>query len=228
MTHLALLAVLCSMPKTEDLEPPAAALQGPSSARLSLPVVLRFDDPLVDDVTPLTKLATGAAEPGHASREPVTAVARFGPAVARRHFEQAAWGEKGAERALVVKSVSCAWRDGPSYEVKVVVDRYEGDRRLGQATGSGFAMADRTGQRTGAAFAGPFAMAVHADANQPKPKDDGPVIRQATVAALDAALLQLSAVWAGEQAMAKARADAEALMKKAVPPAPAPAAKKKK
>src|SRR5262245_56815961 len=106
MTALALVAVLATMPQTEDLEPPAAGLQGPSSTRLALPVEIRFDDSLGDDVTKLVKQSTGVAEPGHATREPVWAVARFAPAVARRHFEEAKWGEKKAERSIVIKSVS--------------------------------------------------------------------------------------------------------------------------
>jgi len=217
MLTLVLAAALSNLPATTDLEPPPAALTGPSSTRLALPVAIRFDDSLSDDISKLISKDDGSS--AGATREPVWAVARFAPGVARRHFEEAKWGEKGAERSVVVKSVSVAWSSGPNYEVKVVVDRYEGDHRLGQATGSGWARPDRTGQRTGAAFAGPFAIAVHNDANQPKPQDDGQVIRQATVAALDSALYQLAAVWGGEQMMAKARADAEAMMKKAQAPA---------
>jgi hypothetical protein len=215
MTGLALAAFLASLPQTQDLEPPAAGLQGPSSTRLALPVELRFDDTLTDDVTQLVKQSTGSAEPGQATREPVWAVARFGPAVARRHFEEAKWGDKKAERSIVIKSVSCTWTEGPHYQVKVVVDRYENGHRIGQSTGTGYAMADRTAQRTGAAYAGPFGIAMRHDANQPKPEDDGQVIRQATVAALDSALMQLAAVWSGEQMVAKARQDAEAAMKRA-------------
>src|SRR4051794_8551615 len=143
---ISLLCALSSIPPGADYEPPAAALSGPSTARLALPVALRFDDTLTDDVSHLVKQSTGSAEPGHATREPVWAVSRYAPGVARRHFENATWGDKKAERSLVIKSVSVSWRDGPHYEVQVVVDRYEGTRRLGQATGKGFATADRTAQ----------------------------------------------------------------------------------
>jgi hypothetical protein len=76
-------------------------------------------------------------------------------------------------------------------------------------------MADRSGQRVGAAYAGPFGAIVHNNANQAKPEDDGLIIRQATVAALDSALMQLAAVWGGEQLTAHYRQEAEANMKKA-------------
>ncbi|MBL8954616.1 MAG: hypothetical protein JNK82_27815 [Myxococcaceae bacterium] len=206
---LALLALL-SMPEGADYEAPSEALKGPSSSRLALPVSVRFDETMTDDVSKLVKQSTGSAAPGHATREPVWAVARYAPSVARRHFEQAAWGgaDKKPERSVVVKSVGCSWREGPHYECKVVVDRYEGARRLGQATGTGYGYADRTEERTGAAWAGPFGAGVRAEADQPKPEKDGVVIRHATVAALDQALYQLAAVWAGEQQAAE-------LMKKA-------------
>ncbi|MHB8872863.1 MAG: hypothetical protein ACYC8T_04185 [Myxococcaceae bacterium] len=167
---------------------------------------MHFDGSLTGDLSPLVKKDSGEAE--FSSREPVGAVARFAPAVARRHFEQASWGEKKAERAVVIKSVAVSYSDGPHYEVKVVVDRYEGERRIGQATGTGYGYPNRTGERIGAAYAGPFAPIVQNNANQPKPEDDAPVLRTATVAALDSALLQLAAVWAGEQLAEKYRQDA--------------------
>jgi hypothetical protein len=200
---LLLLAVLASMPEGADYEAPAAALKGPSSSRLALPVAVRFDESLTDDVSKLVNEQSGAADPAHQTREPVWAVSRYALSVARRHFEQASWGDKKAPRSIVVKSVSCSWRDGPHYECKVVVDRYDGARRLGQATGSGFGYADRTAERQGAAWAGPFSGAAMAEAGKPRPKDDGVVIRHATVAALDQALYQLAAVWAGEQLSAE-------------------------
>lgn len=213
MTALPLLALLASMPTPADLEPPAAALTGPSSTRLALPVTIRFDDTLTDDVSSLVKKDTGRAE--GASREPVWAVARYAAAIARRHFEQASWGTKNAERTLVVKNVSVGWTEGPSYEVKVVIDRYDGDHRVGQATGSGWGNPDRSGQRAGAAWAGPFGGIVHANANQAKADEDGVTLRTATVAAIDSAMMQLGMVWAGEQLGAKMRADAEVMMRKA-------------
>lgn len=213
---LALAAVLASVPPGADYEAPAEALKGPSSSRLALPVAVRFDDALTDDVTKLTKQDTGKAEPGHATREPVWAVSRYAPSVGRRHFEQVTWGDKKAERSLVVKSVSCSWRDGPYYECKVVVDRYEGARRLGQATGTGYASADRTAERQGAAWApGVFGMAARAEASQPKPQEDGSVIRNATVAALDQAMMQLASIWSSEQLAAQYRREAEESIRKA-------------
>lgn len=214
-TALALLAVLASMPPKQDLAPPAAALTGPSSPRLALPITLRFDVSLNDDISDLIRKDTGKSQ--SRSREPVYAVARYAPAVARRHFEEAKWDETDGDRAVVVKSVSVSYSPGPHYEVKVVADRYENGRRVGQATGSGWGTGDRTSQRAGAAWAGPFGHAVNDDANQAKGEEDGPVIRSATVAALDNALYQLAAVWAGEQMMQKA-------MEQAKPAAP----KKKK
>ncbi len=211
MYALPLIALLAALPPTQDQEAPAAALTGPSSTRLALPVALRFDDSVSSDVTPLVKKDTGQAE--SSSKDPIAAIARYAPSVARRHFEQASWDEK-SPRSVVVKSVAVTWSNGPHYEAKVVVDRYEGTRRIGQATGSGFATADRSGQRVGAAYAGPFGAIVHNNANQAKPEDDGAVIRQATLAALDSALMQLSAVWGGEQLTAQYREQAEQAMKK--------------
>lgn len=104
MTALPLLALLASMPVNGDFEPPPGSLVGPSSARLALPIALRFDDTFTDDVSKLIKKDSGAAE--GASREPAWAVARYLPAVARRHFEQAAWSPKNTERTVVIKSVS--------------------------------------------------------------------------------------------------------------------------
>jgi hypothetical protein len=226
MIALALTALLASMPQKQDLEPPATALTGPSSARLALPVTMRFDVTLTDDITGLIRKDTAKAE--SSSREPVWSAARFGLSVARRHFEEAGWSETDGERALVIKSVSASWTPGPNYEVKVVVDRYEAGRRVGQATGTGYGRPDRTGQRVGAAFAGPFGGLVHSNANEAKGEEDGLILRAGTVAALDSAFLQLASVWAGEQLMAKARADSEAMMKKAQDDAKAAQKKAKK
>ena len=222
MHTLIAIALFASIPKGEDFPPPPAALTTPSSARLALPVTVRFDEAMQTDISPLVKKDSGAS--AGSSREPVYALARFSLGVARRHFEDAKWADKNGERTLVVKSVAVTWTDGPRYEVSVVVDRYEGDHRLGQATGTGYGMGDRTAQRQGAAFAGPFGGMVHNEASQAKAEDDGVVIRQATVQALDTALNQLSAYWNGEQMQAKARADAEAMIKAAQQP---PAKKKK-
>ncbi len=213
MISLPTLVLLASMPTPGDYEPPPTALTGNSSARLALPVTLRFDDTLNDDVTQLIKKDTGRAE--GASREPVYAVARYAPSIARRHFEQATWGTKNGERTLVVKSVSVVWSAGPNYEVKVVVDRYDGEHRVGQATGSGWGRPDRTAARAGAAWAGPFGGMVHEEANRSKADEDGVTLRTATVAAIDSAMNQLGAVWAGEQLGARMRAEAAESVRKA-------------
>lgn len=97
----------------------------------------------------------------------------------------------------------------------VVADRYEGERRIGQATGQGYGYPDRRAQRTGAAYAGPFGGFVHENANQAKGEEDGVTLRVATVAAIDSALLQLAAVWQGEQLGAQMRAEGQAAAKKA-------------
>ncbi len=226
MTALALIPLLASMPQKQDLEPPATALTGSSSARLALPVTMRFDVTLTDDVTGLVEKNTAKAS--SSSREPVWSAARFGLSVARRHFEQASWNETDGDRALVIKSVSASWTPGPHYEVNVGVDRYEGGRRVGQASGTGFGRPDRSGQRVEAAFAGPFGRIVNNGANEAKGEDDGLVLRAATVAALDAAFVQLSAVWVGEQMVARSRAESDAMIKKAQDDAKATQKKGKK
>lgn len=213
---LALTAVLASLPPGADYEAPSAALKGPSSSRLALPVAIRFDPALTDDVTKLVKQDTGRAEPGHATREPVWAVARYAPSVGRRHFEQVTWSDAVSERALVVTSVGCTWREGPYYECKVVVDRYEGKRRLGQATGTGYGSADRTEARRGAAWApGVFGAVARNELRQPSPEEDGPVVRNATVAALDQAMHNLATIWSAEQSAAQARREADEMIRKA-------------
>jgi hypothetical protein len=215
---LLLALVLTALPPGEDLPLPPGALTGNASPRLALPVTIAFDPAITDDLTQLVK-DDGSTRAG-ATRDPVWAIARFGPAIARRHFEDAKWTE-ALPRSVVVKSITVTFRSGPAYEVKVDVDRMEGTRRLGQATGSGYGMGQRnTAQRTGAAYAQMFGGRPKNGLTEANPAADAEVIRNATLQALDSALMQLGMVWGGEQLMQKAREDAEAMMKK-------PATKKK-
>lgn len=228
MTALVLALVLTAVPEGEDL-PLTAPLQGMASSRLALPVSIGFDTTVItDDVTTLTK-DDGSTRAG-GTRDVVGSLARFAPAVARRHFEDAKWNDATNTRMIIVKSVSVLWRSGPSYEVRVEVERRDGEKRLGQATGTGYGTAPRNnGQRMGAAYANAFGARPKNGLTEANPATDGETIRVATLQAFDTALLQLSAVWAGEQMMAKAQEDAAAAMKRAQEAQkPAPAASKKK
>lgn len=226
MNALLVALALASMPPGEDLAIPPNALTGMASARFALPVVIAFDASITDDVTQLVKDDNTTRAGG--TRDPIWAIARFGPNVARRHFENASWTE-AIPRSIVIKSVAVMFRSGPSYEVTVEVDRYEGTKRLGQATGKGYGQGQRnTAQRTGAAYANMFGGKPKNGLTEANPVADADVIRNATLQALDSALLQMAAVWAGEQMMAKAKEDAEAMMKKNQPPPAAPAPAKKK
>jgi hypothetical protein len=211
MNALALVLVFAGLPPGEDLPLPTSATLGMASTRLALPVTLAFDPALTDDVTPLVKDDKTTRAGG--TRDPVWAVARFAPNVARRHFEDASWtGTSG--RAVVVKRIAVMFRSGPSYEITVDVDRYEGTRRLGQATGKGYGTGQRsTAQRTGAAYANLFGARPKNGLTEADPVADADVIRNATLQALDSALLQLSMTWGGEQLMRKAQEDAAAMMK---------------
>ncbi|MFT3706987.1 MAG: hypothetical protein QM817_04890 [Archangium sp.] len=209
------LVALGGLPPGEDLAIPQNALTGMASPRLALPIVIAFDPALTDDVTPLVK-DDGTTRAG-GTRDPIWALARFGPNVARRHFENASWNE-ALPRSIVIKSVSVMFRSGPSYEVTVEVDRYEGTKRLGQGTGKGYGTGQRnTAQRTGAAYANMFGGKPKNGLTEANPAADADVIRNATLQAFDSALLQLGMVWGGEQMMQKAKEDAEAAMKKSQP-----------
>jgi len=95
-----------------------------------------------------------------------------------------------------VKSAVVLFHPGPSYQVQVVVDRYEDGRRLGQATGSGYAQPDRKADQVRAAFApGPWGYAARNEAQKPRPEEDAVTIELATVRALDHAFMQLGVVW---------------------------------
>lgn len=228
MTALVLAFVLTAVPEGEDL-PLTAPLQGMASSRLALPVSIGLDTAVItDDVTPLMK-DDGTNRAG-GTRDVVWSLARYAPSVARRHFEDAKWNDATNPRMLIIKSVSVLWRQGPSYEVRVEVERRDGEKRLGQATGTGYGTAPRNnGQRMGAAYANAFGARPKNGLTEANPATDGETIRAATLQALDSSLLQLSAVWSGEQMMARAREDAEAAMKRAQEAQkPAPAPKKKK
>lgn len=227
MNALLLALVLTAVPEGEDL-PLTAPLTGMSSSRLSLPVSIGFESTITDDITPLVK-DDGTNRAG-GTRDVIWALARYAPSVARRHFEEAKWNDGTVSRVIAIKTVSVLWRTGPSYEVRVEVERRDGDKRLGQATGTGYGTAPRNnGQRVGAAYASAFGAKPKNGLTEANPTTDGETIRAATLQAFDSALLQLSAVWAGEQMMAKAREDAEAAMKKAQEAQkPAAPAKKKK
>ncbi|HEY3449647.1 MAG TPA: hypothetical protein VGK67_25055 [Myxococcales bacterium] len=191
-----------------DEDPPAASYQGNSSARLAAPVVVRFD-PAFQDLTPVLAANGGASEGTTNAASAV--LSRNTPAVARRHFEEAKWTTgTGKGRELVIKSVTVTFRQGPSYQVQVIVDRVQDGRRLGQATGSGQAAADHSKDQARARWApGPWGRAAHNEASRPHISEDAPVIQQATIRALDTALNQLGAVWGSEQQAEMYRKQAE-------------------
>lgn len=226
MTALLLALALTAVPEGEDLPLPAP-MTGMASSRLALPVSIAFDlTSITDDVTPLVK-DDGTRRAG-GTRDVVWSLARYAPAVARRHFEEASWNDGTNSRTVTIKSVAVLWRQGPSYEVKVELERRDGEKRLGVATGTGFGTAPRNNaQRMGAAYANAFGARPKNGLTEANPTTDAETIRAATLQAFDSALLQLSAVWGGEQMMEKARQDAEAAMKRAQE-AQKPAAKKKK
>lgn len=222
--NLLVLALLAALPAGED-QPVTTPLTGPASARFALPVSITFDPALPGDTT-LVK-DDGSTRAG-TTPDAVGAIARSAPAVARRHFEDAKWSDASNPRSIVVKNVTITWRQGPSYEVRVEVERREGDKRLGVAQGTGYGMAQRSNaQRTGAAYANMFGGKPKNGLTEANPSTDAEIIRTAALQGLDQALYQLSAVWAGEQMMQKAREDADAALKRAQESQKKPAAKKK-
>ena len=222
--NLLVLTLLAALPAGED-QPVTTPLTGPASTRFAMPVSISFDAALAAE-TPLVK-DDGSTRAG-TTPDAVGAIARSAPAVARRHFEDAKWNDAANPRTVVVKNVTVSWRQGPSYEVRVEVERRDGDKRLGVAQGMGFGMAQRSNaQRTGAAYANMFGAKPKNGLTEANPATDADVIRTAALQALDSALYQLSAVWAGEQMMQKAREDADAAMKRAQEAQKKPAAKKK-
>jgi hypothetical protein len=199
---LLLAAAPGEVPPLQDKEPPPAATSGLSSPRLAAPVLVRLDPKFPEDGTPLTPQEGGQAR--GTTGVPRQALSTYALAIARRHFEEATWADKpGKGRELVIKSVTLLVQRGPVYQAQVVVDRVENGKRLGQATGTGVAVPDRTGDRLAAGFAGPFAALAAEDANRPKAAKDARSIEIAVLKSLDAALVQLAAYWASEQANAE-------------------------
>lgn len=224
MFALTLLVAVAAMPAGQDQPlPPGVTLQS-ASARLALPVVISWDSSLVDPQISLVK-DDNTTRAG-STDVPVNAIAQYGAEVARRHFEKASWTE-AIPRSIVIKRIAVMFRTGPHYEVTVDVDRYEGDRRLGQASGKGYGQGARNqAQRTGAAYANMFGARPKNGLTEANPVADAEVIRNATLQALDSALLQTAAIWSGEQYAQKLREDAEKQIK-AAQDAAAAAQKKK-
>ena len=213
MLALTLSLTLAAMPAGQDLPLPPGVTLNNASQRLALPVLITWDASLTDPQVPLVK-DDNTTRAG-TTDGPVNALAQFAPNVARRHFENASWTE-AQPRSIVIKRVAVMFRSGPSYEVTVDVDRYEGDRRLGQASGKGYGQGARNqAQRTGAAYANMFGARPKNGLTEANPVADAEVIRNATLQALDSALLQTAGIWAGEQYAQKMREDAERQIKAA-------------
>lgn len=223
-----LFALPAELPSPKDRPVPPGTLTGPSSGRLALPVVLDVDAELARRPELPVQVADRPGQKRGDTTVPTEALLLHSLDVARRHFEDAEWSDdtrrladegapprakkrsknkkRGKGRFVVVKSVEIEAREGPMYTVRVIVDRIEDGRRLGQATGTGIATPDRTRERRSAAFAPGILGAVAArKASAPKADKDAEAIRMATLRALDSALLQLSAYWAGEQAAERYR-----------------------
>lgn len=186
------------------------ALQGPSSTRLAKPVTVTFGK----HYAAKAKLSDANGKPKGESSAPDETIRRHALEVARRHFEDSSWakdatapkkakkGKKKKGREIVIQSVTLVVNPGPSYRATVVIDRVQDGRRLGQATGQGFGMPDRTNERQAAAFApGVLGLAMSHKANKARPSEDSGSIETAVLQALDSACLQLAAPWAGEQMM---------------------------
>ncbi|MEW5849895.1 MAG: hypothetical protein AB2A00_13960 [Myxococcota bacterium] len=199
----ALLLAATALPTPADETPPPAALNGTASPRLALPITVIIDEKAFEKPTPLLPQQGGAAK--GTSEVPVNALSHYSLHVARRHFEEAGWDAKvGEGREVVIKQVKLMVTQGPTYTANVDVERRQDGKRLGMATGIGFAAPDRTNDRMAAAFVpGPFGMAAAHDASRPKAKQDAVVIEQAVLRGLDSAMMQLAAYWSGEQMQEK-------------------------
>lgn len=216
--HLALSVAPADVPPLADEEVPTGALQGPSSSRYAREVVITFGRRAVNKDVVLG--VPGTDKDRGTSAAPTEALGQYALEIARRHFEDADWDKrlvpgdvlKGKAnkppkkgRVVVIKSIALEVRDGPSYTAVVVVERVEDGRRKGSATGRGMAVPDNSRARRNASFApGVFGMAAQRKVSRPNAERDAAAIEQATLRALDSALLQLAAVWAGEQATAEA------------------------
>ncbi len=189
------------IPALADEEPADGTFQGPTSAYLARPAVITFGKKMGP-----TSTVTWQGKPGQVYGETPTvreAISRYALSSARRHFEDASWPDKKTKKPkyeVRIKKVTVEAAKGPSYNVIVEVERVEKGRRRGNATGRGFAMPDRTNQRIGASMVpGLFGMAARHKVSQPSLDKDAKVIEVATLRALDNALLQTAAIWAGEQ-----------------------------
>jgi hypothetical protein len=176
-----------------DADPKTYTFQLSSSTRFAPAVQVRLGNEF-----PASAIGVGSQTGGESygwSWAPLQAIRKYSLAVTRRHFEDARWSQAaGKGKQLVVKSVQVVGSAGPSYQVQVVIDREEDGRRLGQATGSGYAQKDRPEERAGARWAGAWGgRAAYEEATKPRPEEDAQTIAQATLRALDHALLQLSA-----------------------------------
>jgi hypothetical protein len=187
-----------------DDAPDAAAFQGAGSGRLAAPVSLRFDGQFIGAVT----VESNGGKSAGTTDAAANALRKYSLNVSRRHFEDAKWSTaSGKGNELVIKSVAVTFYQGPSYTVRVTVERVQDGRRLGQAMGSGTASADRSTQRAKAAWApGPWAMNA---ATAARPDQDAPTIEVAAIRGLDSALQQASAYWYGEQRVEEAQRKAQ-------------------
>lgn len=203
-----LLAAVGAMPAPQDQEPPAVPGLGLASAgRMAHKVTVRFSEKIAPEVGIVSR--TGGKPTGAKTGEPVDALSRYSLALARRFFEDAKWGtprNRGKGRELVITSIKVLSQRGPLYEVQVQVERRENGKRLGQGSGMGMVAPDRHSQRMGAAFApGLLGAAAAHDANRPKASKDQVAIMQATLQAMERAIMPLASYWAGEQMAADAR-----------------------
>lgn len=191
-------------PALADEEPADGTYQGPTSSYLARPAVITFGDKLGAS----TKV-TWQNKPGQTYGETTAvreAIAKYGLATARRHFEDASWPPVGKNKKkkpryeMRIKKVTVQASKGPAYNVTVEMERVEQGRRRGSATGRGYGAPDRTNQRYGAAMVpGIFGMAARHKASQPSLQKDAKMIEVATVRALDNAIYQTAMIWAGEQ-----------------------------
>jgi hypothetical protein len=175
-----------------DADPRAYTFQLSSSSRFAPAVQVRLANEFPNAA--LMVPAQNGGEQFGWTWAPLQAIRKYTLAVTRRHFEDAKWGGgRGSGKELVVRSVNVVGSPGPSYQVQVVIDREDNGKRLGQATGTGHAQTDRKGEKEGARWGGYWARGAYNEAVKPRPEEDATTIAQATLRALDHALLQLSA-----------------------------------
>lgn len=175
-----------------DADPRAYTFQLSSSSRFAPAVVVRLGNDFPQ--TAMRVPAQNNSEDFGFTWAPLQAIRKYTLAVTRRHFESASWGvAPGRGKELVVRSVTVVGNPGPSYQVQVVIDREDGGKRLGQATGTGHAQTERKGEKEGARWGGYWARGAYNEAVKPRPDEDAATIAQATLRALDHALMQLSA-----------------------------------